>query len=74
VLSIELLGLVQMDAQVVTSTNTGVPLVLQKNSEAGQAFRRIASRLNGHKELPIQIPSTSKSIWKKIGQKIGIGK
>ncbi len=74
VLSIELLGLVQMDTQVVISTNTGIPLVLQKDSEAGQAFRRIAMRLNGQKDLPIEIPRTPRSFWKRVGKKIGIGK
>ncbi len=74
VLSIELLGLVPMDTQVIISTNTGVPLVLQKDSEAGQAFRRIAMRLNGQINLPIEIPQTLKSFWKRVGQKIGIGK
>ena len=74
VLSIELLGLVEMDTQVVISTNTGIPLVLQKDSNAGQAFRRIAMRLNGQKNLPIEIPQTHKSFWKRVGQKIGIGK
>jgi len=73
VLSIELLGLVEMDTQVVISTNTGIPLVLQKDSNAGQAFRRIAMRLNGQRNLPIEIPQTSKSFWKRVGQKIGIG-
>lgn len=74
VLSIELLGLVQMDTQVVVSTNTGIPLVLQKDSEAGQAFRRIALRLNGRKDLPVEVPQTHKSFWKRVGQKMGIGK
>jgi len=74
VLSIELLGLVPMDTQVIISTNTGVPLVLQKDSEAGQAFRRIAMRLNGQMNLPIEIPQTLKSFWKRVGLKIGIGK
>lgn len=74
VLSIELLGLVEMDTQVVISTNTGIPLVLQKDSNAGQAFRRIAMRLNGQKNLPIEIPQTHKSFWKRVGRKIGIGK
>jgi len=74
VLSIELLGLVEMDTQVIISTNSGIPLVLQKDSNAGQAFRRIAMRMNGQKNLPIEIPQTSKSFWKRVGQKIGIGK
>ncbi len=72
VLSIDLVGLVQMDDQVVVSTNTGLPLVMQKNSKAGEAFRRIAMRLNGHPDLPIEEPKTQKGFWKSFGQKIGL--
>ena len=72
VLSIELVGLVQMDDQVVVSTNTGLPLVMQKNSKAGEAFCRIAMRLNGHPDLPIEEPRTQKGFWKSFGQKIGL--
>ncbi|GAB6908424.1 membrane ATPase of the MinC-MinD-MinE system [Desulfosarcina cetonica] len=74
VLSIDLVGLVEADDQVVVATNSGLPLVLQNESKAGQAFKRIAMRLNGKPDLPIEIPSTSKSLWKKIGSKIGFGK
>jgi septum site-determining protein MinD len=73
VLSIELIGLVEMDDHVVISTNTGMPLVLQKSSKAGEAFRRIAMRLNGNTDVPIQVPQSQKSIFKKIRNKLGIG-
>ena len=71
VLSIDLLGLVEMDEAVVVSTNTGMPLVMQKDSKAGMAFTRIAMRLDGHPDLPIEDPLAQKSFWKKIGIKIG---
>ncbi len=74
VLSIELIGLVEMDNQVVVSTNTGIPSVLQKGSVAGEAFRRIAMRINGQPELPIVIPKGQQRFWKKVGRKIGLGK
>jgi septum site-determining protein MinD len=74
VLSIDLVGLVESDDQVVVSTNSGTPIVMQKDSKAGQAFRRIAMRLNGHPDLPIEVPGVSKSFWKKFGSKIGFGK
>jgi len=74
VLSIELVGLVEMDDQVVAATNSGKPLVMQADSKAGKAFKRIAMRLNGQPELPIEVPGISKSFWKKIGSKIGLGK
>jgi septum site-determining protein MinD len=74
VLSIDLVGLVESDDQVVVATNSGSPLVMQKDSKAGQAFKRIAMRLNGQPDLPIVVPGVSKSIWKKFGSKIGFGK
>jgi septum site-determining protein MinD len=74
VLSIDLVGLVEADDQVVISTNSGKPIVMQEDSRAGQAFKRIAMRLNGQPDLPIQVPKTSQSFWKKFGSKIGFGK
>jgi septum site-determining protein MinD len=74
VLSIDLVGLVEADDQVVISANSGTPLVMQTDSKAGQAFKRIAMRLNGQPDLPVDIPGVSKSFWKKIGSKIGLGK
>lgn len=72
VLSINLIGLVEMDDQVVISTNTGMPLVLADNSKAGKAFCRIAARLNGRPDLPIQEPKVIKRFWKSLGQKFGL--
>lgn len=74
VLSIELVGLVEADDQVVVCTNSGSPIVMQGDSKAGQAFKRIAMRLNGQPDLPIEVPGVSKSLWKKLGMKIGFGK
>jgi septum site-determining protein MinD len=74
VLSIDLVGLVEADEQVVVSTNSGTPLIMQDGSAAGKAFQRIAMRLNGQPDLPIEVPGVSKSLWKKIGSKIGFGK
>lgn len=74
VLSVDLVGLVEMDDQVVVSSNIGVPLVMNDSSKAGQAFRRIAMRLNGNADLPIEIPTNGNGFWKKIGHKIGLGK
>jgi len=71
VLSIELLGLVPMDEHVLISSNTGTPLVLQNESKAGHAFRRIAKRINGEADLPIEIPTHKSSMWKKIGKTFG---
>jgi septum site-determining protein MinD len=46
-LAIELIGMVPDDENVVTSTNRGLPIVLDGKSRAGMAFRNIARRLTG---------------------------
>ena len=74
VLSIDLAGLVPMDEHVLISSNTGTPLVLQNESKAGQAFKRIARRLNGEADLPIIAPALKTSLWGKIGKTFGLKK
>lgn len=46
-LSVELLGVVPDDRNITVSTNKGEPIVLNENSNSGQAFRNIAKRLTG---------------------------
>lgn len=46
-LSVELLGVVPDDRNITVSTNKGEPIVLDENSNSGQAFRNIAKRLTG---------------------------
>ncbi len=74
VLSVELLGLVEMDEQVIVSTNTGIPLVLQKDSKAGRAFQRIAARLAGQTDLAIEVPQTGRGFFKRLGRKMGLAR
>ena len=70
ILSIDLLGLVPMDEAVVVSTNTGTPMVSQPGSLAGEALRRIAMRLNGQPDLPIEVPKSKRGFWGKLGLKM----
>lgn len=53
-LSVKLLGLVPEDQRVVVSTNRGIPVVHDARSPSGQAFCRIAARLEGE-----DVPSMS---------------
>jgi septum site-determining protein MinD len=46
-LAVELIGIVPEDDKVILSTNRGVPIVLDGKSQAGQAFRNIATRIEG---------------------------
>ncbi len=48
ILAVDIIGIVPEDENVLVSTNRGQPLAFNPNgSEAGQAFRNIARRLNG---------------------------
>lgn len=47
ILSVDLIGVVPDDEDIVISTNKGEPLVLTSNKRAGQAYKNIASRLLG---------------------------
>jgi len=69
VLAIDLIGLIEMDDLVVVATNTGTPLILREDSKAGKALQRIAMRLNGRPDLPIENPMIKKPFWKKLGSK-----
>jgi septum site-determining protein MinD len=50
ILRIDLIGIIPEDESILISTNRGVPVVMQgtNSSSAGQAFRNIALRLEGH--------------------------
>jgi len=51
ILSIKCIGQVPDDELVVTSTNRGEPVITNRNSEAGQAYRNIVGRICGE-EIP----------------------
>ena len=46
-LSVNILGIVPDDSQIIVATNKGVPVVHDAKSLSGEAFRRIAARLDG---------------------------
>lgn len=50
-LAIDLLGIVPEDEGVLVSSNQGVPIVHDKQTRSGQAYRNIAARLDGE-EVP----------------------
>jgi septum site-determining protein MinD len=49
ILDIKLLGKVPEDDKVISASNQGKPVILDDNSIAGQAYKRIADRLCGEK-------------------------
>jgi septum site-determining protein MinD len=72
-LAVELLGLIPEDEGVIISTNRGVPVALDGKSRAGQAFRNIASRLNGEQVPFMELEEQSgffgqiSRFWRKGG-------
>ncbi len=47
ILAIKIIGIVPEDENVVTASNSGIPVTLNENARAGVAFRNIARRLVG---------------------------
>ncbi|MGC8872988.1 MAG: septum site-determining protein MinD [Chloroflexia bacterium] len=64
ILAIPIIGIVPEDVHILTSTNRGVPVVLENRSPAGQAFLQIARRLLGE-EVPLSVPEEP-SLWGRI--------
>lgn len=57
ILALPLIGIVPDDEEIVKSTNLGEPVALDKNSLVGEAFRRIASKLEGEEVEFVDIKS-----------------
>ncbi|MBX2800927.1 MAG: septum site-determining protein MinD [Myxococcales bacterium] len=62
ILAIPLIGIVPEHADIIVSTNRGVPAVFEEKSPPGQAFRRITDRVMG---LHVDIPpmDASAGVW-----------
>jgi septum site-determining protein MinD len=58
ILAIKLIGIVPEDEQVIPASNSGVPVTLNENSRAGQAFRNIARRLTGENVPFMPLPES----------------
>lgn len=64
ILSMDLLGIIPDDEQVVIATNQGEP-VIEMESLAGQAYRNICGRLTGE-EIPLIDLEKSRSFFQKL--------
>lgn len=67
ILSIKLVGIVPEDETVIPSSNSGIPVTLNENSRAGQAFRNIARRLNGE-NVPFMQLEENGNLFKRLGR------
>ena len=72
ILAIKLIGIVPEDEAVVPASNSGVPVTLNHNSRAGQAFRNIARRLNGEK-VPFMDIDDNTNLLQRLARRIAGG-
>lgn len=70
ILSIEILGIVPEDPNVIPASNSGIPVTLNDNALAGRAFQNIARRLTGEK-VPFMELETSGGFLRRIGKLFG---
>ncbi|MGE5396740.1 MAG: septum site-determining protein MinD [Chitinophagales bacterium] len=73
ILSIELIGIVPEDEVIIVSTNKGEPAVTDLKSKAGEAYRRIARRLNGE-DVPLVAPEFSEGLVEKFKKMLRMAK
>ncbi len=73
ILAIELLGVVPEDDAIVVSTNRGEPAVLDRSSQAGQAYRNIVQRMEGI-NVPFMSLEAETGFFQRLKKLIGLGK
>lgn len=71
-LAIHLLGIVPEDKNVIISTNRGTPIALDGKSQAGQAYRNIARRIQGE-EVPLMDLDKGSGFFNRISSVFGSG-
>jgi septum site-determining protein MinD len=71
-LSVDLLGMIPDDEEIVISTNRGVPAVHNPRSLVGEAFRRAAARLCGE-EVPFLKLEVRNGLFARIKRLFGVG-
>ncbi|HLR62602.1 MAG TPA: septum site-determining protein MinD [Lentibacillus sp.] len=71
ILSVDLLGIVIDDDEVIKASNNGEPVALQGSSKASVAYRNIARRILGE-TVPLQSLEEEKGMFQKVKQFFGI--
>src|SRR5690625_520917 len=71
ILSIDLIGIVQDDDEVIKASNDGEPIAFQPNTKASIAYRNIARRILGE-TVPLQSLENDKSMFQKVKSFFGM--
>ena len=69
-LSIDIIGVVPDDENVITQTNKGEPVVSNKKAPSGKAYIEISRRLLGE-NIEVTIPGTEKGFFAKLKRLFG---
>ncbi len=69
ILAIPLLGVIPESKAVLRASNTGMPVILDENSDAGQAYRDAVARLLGEDVPHRFITTEKKGLFKRIFSK-----
>lgn len=72
ILSLKIIGIVPEDEYVIPASNSGVPVTLNPNSQAGIAFTNIARRITGE-DIPLMNLEESGGIFNRITRLFGSG-
>jgi septum site-determining protein MinD len=70
-LSVRMLGLIPDDTQIIVATNRGVPVVHNSKSLSGEAYRRIAARIDGE-DKPFLDFESGQDILSKFKKFVGM--
>jgi len=71
-LSIELIGIVADDDEVIKASNHGEPIAMNPTNKASIAYRNIARRILGE-SIPLQsLEDTDKGVFKKLKKFFGV--
>jgi septum site-determining protein MinD len=71
ILGVDLIGIVPKDDTILTSSNSGVPVVFDELSDAGKAYLRIASRINGEAIEIVEPALKKEGFFSKLTRKLG---
>ncbi len=66
ILSIDLIGKIPEDQAIIEASNQGRPAILNTNSPAGQAYKRIADRICGNKIEIKDLETSSSGFFDKL--------
>jgi septum site-determining protein MinD len=71
-LSIDLIGVVPDDENIITQTNKGEPVIVNKRAPSGKAYLEISRRILGE-NVEVTVPGRETGFWAKVKRLFGKG-